>query len=63
MTGVLEAAAPLLNDLMTAFGWPRCVQLERDGTIVLGTWGQGWVAQIEGWANANGLATRPDQVQ
>ncbi len=62
-TGVLEAAAPLLDDLMTAFGWPRCVQLERDGTIVLKTWGRGWVPQIEEWVITNGLATRPDPVR
>ena len=53
--GVLRVAAPLLDDLMTAFGWQRCFQLERDGTVRLGFWGSGWTQQIEGWAQRAGL--------
>lgn len=50
--GVLEVAAPLLDDLMTAFGWPQCFQLDRDGTIRLGFWGDGWTQQVEHWAQS-----------
>jgi hypothetical protein len=53
--GVLTTAAPLLDDLMTAFGWPRCAQLERDGTVRLRFWGQGWTQQIERWAEREDL--------
>lgn len=53
---VLRTAAPLLDDLMTAFGWPRCFQLERDGTVRLDFWGDGWTQQVERWADYERLS-------
>jgi hypothetical protein len=61
MPGVLRVAAPLLDDLMTAFGWPRCFQLERDGTIRLRFWGGGWDQQIRRWADGMGLSATEEQ--
>jgi len=58
---VLRVAAPLLDDLMTAFGWPRCFQLERDGTVRLGFWSGGWTQQIEQWAQRAGLPVARQQ--
>lgn len=58
--GVLRTAAPLLDDLMTAFAWPRCHQLERDGTVRIGFWGQGW-NEIERWAEREGLSVTHEQ--
>lgn len=58
---VLRTAAPLLDDLMTAFGWSRCFQLERDGTVRLGFWGGGWTQQIQQWAEREGLSVTRQQ--
>jgi hypothetical protein len=58
---VLRVAAPLLDDLMTAFGWPRCFQLERDGTIRLRFWGDGWTQNVQRWAEGLDLPTTDQQ--
>lgn len=55
--GVLQIAAPLLDDLMTAFGWPRCLQLDRDGTVRLRFWGSGWTENIDRWARSLAIET------
>jgi len=55
LQGVLEVGAPLLDDLLTAFGWPQCHQLDRDGTIRLGFWGGSWSHQVEDWAQSMDL--------
>jgi hypothetical protein len=47
---VLRVAAPLLDDLMTAFSWPRNFQLDRNGAIRINFWGGPWVEQIRQWA-------------
>ncbi len=58
---VLKVAAPLLDDLMTAFGWPRCLQLDRDGTVRLRFWGGGWAQQVERWAEREALPVSREQ--
>ena len=55
--GVLTASAVLMDDLMSAFGWPGCAQLDPDGTVVLGAW-DSMVSYVEGWATANHIPFR-----
>ena len=52
ITGVLRVAAPLLDDLMTAFGWPHCAQLNRDGKVNLRAWGS-MKSYVERWVKDN----------
>ena len=60
ISGVLRTAAILLNDLMTAFQWPRCFQLEADGTVVLSTWGSQWRPSVERWVQENNISAMDD---
>ena len=58
--GVLRTAVTLLNDLMTAFQWPRCFQLEPDGSVVLSTWGSEWKPNVEHWVQQNNILSVDD---
>lgn len=58
--GVLRTTAGLLNDLMTAFQWRRCFQLEPDGAVVLSTWGRRWRSNVKHWVNENNLPAVDD---
>ena len=59
-TGVLAAAAPIIDDLVSAFAWPRGPQLESDGTIRLRFWGGSLATIVEQHAEVRGLATHTE---
>jgi hypothetical protein len=48
---VLTVAAPILDDLASAFAWPRGFQLDRDGTVRGRYWGGGWSGNVQRWAS------------
>ncbi len=61
LTALLQVASPLLDDLMSAFGWPRNFQLHRDGTIRLSFFSREWRPAVDQWAEQIGLAVTDDQ--